>query len=138
MGGTLRIAYKLLMNDRAKYAALLVGITFAVSLMIEMTSLFAGILARSSATVINIGASIWVMDPAIQTVASSIPLPDYVTRTLSHCLPRSAAVGGTSAERRWRRILERQAIFSVQTNWLSSGNRNQSYAIVLQQVTRNP
>jgi putative ABC transport system permease protein len=74
----LHIAYKLLINDRAKYAALLVGITFAVFLMIEMTSLFAGILARSSATVINIGASIWVMDPAIQTVANSIPLPSYV------------------------------------------------------------
>jgi putative ABC transport system permease protein len=64
MGGILHIAYKLLVNDRAKYAALLVGITFAVFLMIEMTSLFAGILTRSSATVINIGASIWVMDPA--------------------------------------------------------------------------
>jgi putative ABC transport system permease protein len=78
MGGILRIAYKLLINDRAKYAALLVGITFAVFLMIEMTSLFAGILARSSATVLNIGASIWVMDPAVQTAANSIPLPDYV------------------------------------------------------------
>src|ERR1017187_4489157 len=78
MAGILRIAFKLLVNDRAKYAALLVGITFAVFLMIEMTSLFAGILTRSSATVINIGASIWVMDPAIQTVANTIPLPDYV------------------------------------------------------------
>jgi putative ABC transport system permease protein len=78
MGGILQIAYKLLVNDRAKYAALLVGITFAVFLMIEMTSLFAGILSRSSATVINVGASIWVMDPAIQTVANTIPLPDYV------------------------------------------------------------
>lgn len=78
MGGILRIAYKLLINDRAKYAALLIGITFAVFLMIEMTSLFAGILSRSSATVINIGASVWVMDPAIQTVANSIPLPAYV------------------------------------------------------------
>lgn len=78
MPGIYRIAYKLLVNDRAKYAALLVGITFAVFLMIEMTSLFAGILARSSATVINIGASIWVMDPAVQTVANTIPLPDYV------------------------------------------------------------
>ncbi len=78
MPGILRIAYKLLVNDRAKFAALLVGITFAVFLMIEMTSLFSGILNRSSATVINIGASIWVMDPAIQTVANSIPLPDYV------------------------------------------------------------
>jgi len=78
MPGTLRIAYKLLVNDRAKFAALLVGITFAVFLMIEMTSLFSGILKRSSATVINIGASIWVMDPSIQTVANAIPLPDYV------------------------------------------------------------
>ncbi len=78
MRGLLSLAYKLLVNDRAKYAALLVGITFAVFLMIEMTSLFAGILTRSSATVINIGASIWVMDPAVQTVANTIPLPDYV------------------------------------------------------------
>ena len=78
MPGILRIAYKLLVNDRAKFAALLVGITLAVFLMIEMTSLFSGILSRSSATVINIGASIWVMDPAIQTVANTIPLPDYV------------------------------------------------------------
>ena len=78
MNGILSVAYKLLVNDRAKYAALLVGITFAVFLMIEMTSLFAGILNRSSATVINIGASIWVMDPAVQTVANTIPLPDYV------------------------------------------------------------
>ena len=31
--------------------------------MIEITSLFSGILQRSSATVINIGARVWVMDP---------------------------------------------------------------------------
>jgi len=78
MPGILQIAYKLLVNDRPKFTALLVGITFAVFLMIEMTSLFAGILSRSSSTVINIGASIWVMDPAVQTVANTIPLPDYV------------------------------------------------------------
>ena len=42
MTGILRLAYKLLVNDRAKFVALLVGITFAVFLMIEMTSLFAG------------------------------------------------------------------------------------------------
>jgi putative ABC transport system permease protein len=78
MPGFLRIAYKLLVNDRTKFAALLVGITFAVFLMIEMTSLFAGILSRASSTVLNIGASIWVMDPAVQTVANTIPLPDYV------------------------------------------------------------
>lgn len=78
MLGILNVAYKLLVNDRAKFAALLVGITFAVFLMIQMTSLFAGVLSWSSATVTNIGAHIWVMDPAVQTVANSIPMPDYV------------------------------------------------------------
>jgi putative ABC transport system permease protein len=78
MLGIFTIAYKLLVNDRAKFAALLVGITFAVFLMIQMTSIFSGVLNRSSATVINIGAKMWVMDPAIQTVANSIPMPNYV------------------------------------------------------------
>ncbi len=76
--GALRVAYKLLVNDRTKFTALVLGITFAVFLMIEMTSLFAGILSRSSSTVINIGASLWIMDPSVQTVANTIPLPDYV------------------------------------------------------------
>jgi len=78
MKGILRIAYRLLVNDRGKFAALLVGMTFAVFLMISMTSMFAGILGKASATVINIGARVWVMDPAVFTVASSIPMPDYV------------------------------------------------------------
>ena len=78
MKGILRLAYKLLVNDRAKFAALLVGITFAVFLIVMMTSMFAGILHRSSSTVINIGAKIWVMDPAVNTTANNIPMPDYI------------------------------------------------------------
>lgn len=76
--GMLKLAYKLLVNDRAKFSGLLVGITFAVFLMIEMTSLFAGVLNRASSTVLNIGAGMWVMDPAVQTVANTIGMPDYV------------------------------------------------------------
>jgi len=72
------LAYKLLVNDKGKFFALLIGITFAVFLMIQMTSMFAGILARSSATVINVGAKMWVIDPAVNNVSSSIPLPDYL------------------------------------------------------------
>ncbi len=78
MTGILKLAYKLLVNDKAKFTALLVGITFAVFLMIAMTSMFAGVLNRASATVINIGAAMWVMDPAVQTVANTIGMPDYV------------------------------------------------------------
>ena len=78
MNGILKLAYKLLVNDRAKFSALLVGITFAVFLMVQMTSMFAGILNRASATVFNLGASMWVMDTSVQTVANSIGMPDYV------------------------------------------------------------
>lgn len=78
MKGILKLAFKLLVNDRGKYAALLVGITFAVFLMVQMTSIFSGILTKASSTVINLGAQVWVMDPAVNNVASSIPLPSYV------------------------------------------------------------
>ncbi len=78
MKGILKIAFKLLVNDKGKFAALLVGITFAVFLMVMMTSMFAGILHRASSTIINIGAKIWVMDPAVNTPANSIPMPDYI------------------------------------------------------------
>nr|WP_156530456.1 ABC transporter permease [Burkholderia thailandensis] len=74
----MRLAFKLLVNDSAKFSALIVGITFAVFLMVEMTSLFAGILNKSSSTVINVGARMWVMDPGVKTIASSIGMPAYV------------------------------------------------------------
>ncbi len=76
--GIFKLAYKLLVNDRGRFSALLLGITFSAFLMVMMTSLFAGILSRSASTVTNVGASMWVMDPAVQTVASSIPMPGYV------------------------------------------------------------
>ena len=78
MRGILKLAYKLLVNDKAKFTALLVGITFAVFLMVQMMAMFAGVLSRASATVFNVGASVWVMDPSVQTVANTIPIPDYV------------------------------------------------------------
>lgn len=78
MMGILKIAYKLLVNDKGKFTALLIGITFATFLMIMMTSMFSGILHRSSATIHNIGAKVWVIDPAVNTPANSIPMPDYV------------------------------------------------------------
>jgi len=61
-GGILRIGFKLLVNDKAKFSALLIGITFAVFLMVQMTSMFAGILNRAYSTVNNIGATLWIMD----------------------------------------------------------------------------
>ena len=81
MSGIYKIALKLLVNDKTKFLALLRGITFSVVLMIMMMSMFSGILARSSSSVYNVGAKIWVMDPAVNNATSSIPMPDYVLST---------------------------------------------------------
>ena len=78
MFGILRIAYKLLVNDKGKFAALLMGLTFSVFLMIQMTSMFAGMMKKASATVMNTGSKVWVMDRAVTNVSSSIPMPDYL------------------------------------------------------------
>ena len=78
MTGILKLAYKLLVNDKAKFSALLIGITFAVFLMMFVTSMFSGVMNHASSTVINIGASLWVMDPAVETVSNSVGMPDYV------------------------------------------------------------
>ena len=78
MKGILKLAYKLLVNDKAKFTALLVGITFAVVLMLQVTSTFIGMMKRASATVYNIGAPMWIMDPAVQSAAAAIGMPDYV------------------------------------------------------------
>jgi putative ABC transport system permease protein len=76
--GIILIGLKLLVNDKGKFSALLLGITFAVFLMVQMTSLFAGILSRACSTITNVGASMWIMDPAVNTPVGSIPLPDYL------------------------------------------------------------
>jgi putative ABC transport system permease protein len=78
MRGILNIAYKLLVNDKGKFAALLIGITFSVFLMIQQTSMFAGMMRKASATVTNTGSKVWVMDRAVTSVASSIPMPDFM------------------------------------------------------------
>ena len=77
-GGILRIGFKLLVNDKPKFTALLIGITFSVFLMMMMTARFAGILNHSYSTVTNIGANMWVMDPSVNTPTGPIPMPDYV------------------------------------------------------------
>jgi putative ABC transport system permease protein len=76
--GIFRIGFKLLVNDKPKFSALLIGITFAVFLMVQMLAMFSGILNRAHSTVTNIPAKIWIMDPAVTTPTSSVPLPDYL------------------------------------------------------------
>lgn len=76
--GILRIGFKLLVGDRAKFYAVLIGISFSVFLMVQMTAMFAGILNRAYSTITNIGAAMWVIDPAVNTPTAAVPLPDYL------------------------------------------------------------
>ena len=76
--GILKIGFKLLVNDRGKFSALLIGLTFSVFLMMEMTAMFAGILSRACSNVTNIGAAMWIMDTSVNTVTSPLPMPDYL------------------------------------------------------------
>ncbi len=78
MKGILKLAYKLVVNDKSKFTALLAGITFAVFLMMFVTSMFGGVMNHSAATVINIGAPIWVMDPSVENPLNTVGIPDYV------------------------------------------------------------
>ncbi|MGC8502723.1 ABC transporter permease [Desulfurella sp.] len=78
MKGLLKIALKLLTNDKGKFFTLILGITFAVFLMNQMTSMFAGIIRKSTSNVININAKMWVMDPSVENDMNSIPMPNYV------------------------------------------------------------
>ncbi len=78
MKGLFLLALKLLLGDRGKFATLVIGISFAVFLMMQMTSMFFGIIQHSAANIINIGARMWVMDPAIRTPLNSIPMPSYI------------------------------------------------------------
>jgi putative ABC transport system permease protein len=78
MDGLLQIAIKLLANDRGKFYTLIIGITFAVFLMMQMTSVFSGVMYRTAATLFNIGAKVWVMDPSVNIQSDNIPMPDYI------------------------------------------------------------
>lgn len=78
MDGLLQIALKLLANDRGKFFTLILGITFAVFLMMQMTAVFSGVMHRSAATIFNISAKIWVMDPSVNIQPDNIPMPSYI------------------------------------------------------------
>ncbi len=78
MNGLLTIALKLLANDRGKFFTLIVGVSFAVFLMMQMTCMFAGLMRRTGSDIFNINASMWVMDPSLNSQVDNIPMPDYV------------------------------------------------------------
>lgn len=78
MNGLLKIATKLLLADKGKFFTLTIGITFAVFLMMQMTSSFSGLMRKTAADIINIGASMFIMDNSVNSARDNVPLPNYV------------------------------------------------------------
>lgn len=84
------IALKMLLGDRAKYAGLIIGISFTAFLVTFALSYFAGFMTRGFALITeNRTAAVWVMDPAVESVELTINMPDSA-------LNRVRAVDGVS------------------------------------------
>jgi putative ABC transport system permease protein len=71
-----RLALRMLFGDHAKYLMLISGITFAVILMAQGTSLFCGLMSWTFAPLRNIRVPVWVADPKIEQVNDNKPLRD--------------------------------------------------------------
>jgi len=71
------VALRMLMGDRAKYAGLIIGISFTAFLVTFALSYFVGFLTRGFALISeNSTAEVWVMDPAVESAELTINIPD--------------------------------------------------------------
>ncbi len=70
------LALKMLLGDRAKYIMLVSGLTFATLLMTQQAAIFCGIMQWTGATLYNVPAPIWVVDPMVEQVNDTDSLRD--------------------------------------------------------------
>lgn len=70
------VALKMLFGDRAKYLMLLCGLTFAVMLIVQQSSIFWGLMIWSESGITNVNVPIWVTDPGIAQVDEVKPIAD--------------------------------------------------------------
>lgn len=85
-----RIALKMLIGDRVKYAGLLFGIAFTSFLVTFAASYFAGFMTQGFALIAeNPRTDVWVMDPAVRSIAPT-------TNMASSALDRVRSVEGVA------------------------------------------
>jgi putative ABC transport system permease protein len=71
------VALKMLIGDRAKYVAIIMGIVFASMLITHQEAIFCGIMERTVSAIIDLGLpDIWVMDPKVQFIDDIKPMQD--------------------------------------------------------------
>ncbi len=71
------IAFKMLVGDRAKYFAIVMGLTFASLLITQQMAIFIGLITRTYTTISDCGIpDIWVCDPQSQFIDDIRPMQD--------------------------------------------------------------
>jgi putative ABC transport system permease protein len=84
----LGVALRMLFRDRARAFALVVGLTFATTLIVQQASILTGIMRRTAMSILAVPqADVWVMYPGTQYFDDRKPLEDAV-------LPRVRGVPG--------------------------------------------
>ncbi len=80
-----RIAFKMLVGDRAKYIGIVMGLTFASFLITQQASIFVGLMTRSYGFISDLpDVDIWVMDPQVKFIDATKPVQSaYLQRVRS-------------------------------------------------------
>ncbi|GJQ24315.1 ABC transporter permease [Candidatus Brocadia sapporoensis] len=71
------IALKMLVGNRAKYAGIIIGLTFASLLITQQSAIFVGLMTRTFGFLTDTALpDIWVMDPKVQYIDDIKPLKE--------------------------------------------------------------
>lgn len=71
------LAWKMLTGDRTKYFGIVFGVAFGTLLIAQQSSIFVGLMRRTSSQIIDItSADVWVMDQRQRNVDDIRPMPD--------------------------------------------------------------
>jgi putative ABC transport system permease protein len=81
----IRVAFKILLADRAKYLALVLGIMFSTLLISQQAAIFHSVMISSTQAIRQAhSADIWVTKPSVEILDYSDPMPElYVNRVRS-------------------------------------------------------
>ncbi|MEM7577522.1 MAG: ABC transporter permease [Planctomycetota bacterium] len=71
------VALRMLIGDKTKCLALILGVGFSTLLICQQVSIFFGLLGRASSVVNDVReADLWIMDPSVKTIDVPYPLRD--------------------------------------------------------------
>lgn len=72
-----RIALKMLLGDKSKYLAIILGVVAASMLITQQMAIFVGIMSRTFSFITDLGQpDVWVMDPKVQYIDDTKPMQD--------------------------------------------------------------